>query len=142
MKLLKELAVELDNHLKMEEETMMHLLIEYFTKRELWALDSFIVVRVLIRNIRLYFTLCTCALKVIIILIIFMQNPILGYCDKDTLIKITLWWFKNISLSEGKALLGNFIKAGKQPPMPLEEWKQIQDDIPALQQFSIEDIMT
>ena len=55
MKLLKELAVELDNHLKMEEETMMHLLIENFTRRELWALDSFIVVRV--TNIRLYFTL-------------------------------------------------------------------------------------
>ena len=67
LKLLKELAVELDNHLKMEEETMMHLLIENFTRRELWALDSFIVVRV--TNIRLYFTLCTCALKVIIILI-------------------------------------------------------------------------
>jgi len=48
LKLLKELAVELNDHLKMEEENMMHLLIENFTKRELWALDSFIVVSVMI----------------------------------------------------------------------------------------------
>ena len=60
MKLLKELAVELDNHLKIEEETMIHLLIENFTKRELWALDSFIVVRVLISDCILHsLYLCT-----------------------------------------------------------------------------------
>lgn len=48
LKLLKELAVELDDHLKMEEENMIHLLIENFTKRELWVLDSFIVVSLII----------------------------------------------------------------------------------------------
>ena len=41
-----------------------------------------------------------------------------------------------------KVLLGNLIKAGKQPPMPIEKWKQMQDNIPALQKFAIEDIMS
>lgn len=58
---LKQLATALDEHLKKEEETIMPLLLEHFTTRELWALDSFIV------------------------------NPKLDYCDKETLIKITKW---------------------------------------------------
>ena len=61
LKLLKELASELDEHLKREEETIMPLLLEHFTERELWAIDSFIV------------------------------NEKLDYCDKETLIKITKW---------------------------------------------------
>ena len=72
LKLLKELAVELDDHLKMEEENMMHLLIENFTKRELWALDSFIVVSVMMEyctNVSIvYLTLhCTEILHVLYI---------------------------------------------------------------------------
>ena len=110
--LLKELASELDKHLSEEEETIMPMLLENFTHRELWALDSFIV------------------------------NEKLDYCDKETLIDITKWWFGNISTSEMYPLLKNFIKAGKQPPMPIEEWKKFQDDIPALQKFPTEDLMS
>jgi len=111
-KLLKSLETELDAHLKKEEANVMPLLLEKFSERELWALDSFIV------------------------------NPKLGYCDQKTLMTITKWWFGNIRLSEGKPLLRNFIRAGKQPPMPLEEWKKLQDDIPALQKFPTEDLVS
>ena len=113
LKLLKKLAVNLEIHLKREEEVMMFLLMKYFSKRDLWALDSFIV------------------------------NPKLTYCDnKEMLIKIIRWWLSNIQISEGRKLLVNFIKAGRQPPLPIEEWKKLQDDIPELQKFPTEDIMT
>lgn len=112
LSLLRELASELDKHLNQEEETVMPLLLETFSHRELWALDSFIV------------------------------NEKLDYCDKETLIDITKWWFGNISTSEMYPLLKNFIKAGKQPPMPVKAWKKFQDDIPALQKFPMEDLMS
>ena len=34
-----------------------------------------------------------------------------------------------------------FIAAGKHPPMDLEEWKKLQDDIPALQKFDTADLV-
>lgn len=105
------LVEELDIHLAREEENIMPLLLEKFSTRQLWAIDSFII------------------------------NEKLGYCDKDMLIKITKWWFGNISLKEGWPLLKNFIAAGKQPPMDLEEWKKLQDDIPALQKFDTADLV-
>ena len=112
LQLLRDLAIELDNHLNREEEVMMGLLIKYFSKRELWALDSFIV------------------------------NPKLDYCDtKDSLIQITKWWFSNICISEGRKLLVNFVRAGRQPPMPIEDWKKLQNVIPALKKYSINDII-
>ena len=111
VEILNKLASELDRHLAAEEETMIPLLLDNFTLRELWALDSFII------------------------------NPKLGYCDKETLIKIMKWWFGNLSVKEAWPLLKNFIKAGKQPPMPLEGWKKLQDDIPALQKFPTEDLV-
>ena len=90
---------------------MVPLLLRNFTERELWAIDSFIV------------------------------NPKLGYCDKETLIKITFWWFGNIRVSEGWPLMKNFIKSGNQKSMPLKEWKKIQDMVPALQKFPTEDLV-
>lgn len=110
--ILKKLSSGLDEHLEREEATLVPLLLNSFSLRELWAIDSFII------------------------------NPKLGYCDKDTLMKITKWWFSNISVAEAWPLLKNFIKAGKQKPMPLEEWKKIQDLVPALQKFPTEDLVS
>mmetsp|Transcript_16353 Transcript_16353/g.21631 ORF Transcript_16353/g.21631 Transcript_16353/m.21631 type:complete len:307 (+) Transcript_16353:85-1005(+) len=107
---LKELESKLDKHLLSEEKNIMPLMLEKFTTRELWALDSFIV------------------------------NEKLGYCDKDMLMKITKWWFTHISVKEGWPLFKNFIQAGKQPEMPIEEWKKLQDTIPALQKYATEDL--
>lgn len=109
---LKELSTELEEHLSREESTMVPLLMDCFSLRELWAIDSFII------------------------------NPKLDYCDKATLIKITKWWFSNISIKEGWPLLKNFIKAGKQAPMPLEEWKKLQDMVPALSKFPTKDLIS
>ncbi len=108
---LTELESHLDEHLLREEKNIMPLMLEKFTTRELWALDSFIV------------------------------NDKLGYCDKEMLMKVTKWWFANISVKEGWPLLNNFIKAGKQPEMPLEDWKKLQDTIVALQKFPTEDLV-
>lgn len=89
LNLLHSLADELDKHLQKEEEAVMPLLLEAFTRRELWALDSFIV------------------------------NPNLDYAgEPSVLMAITKWWFGNISVKEGWPLLQNFIKAGNQKPMP------------------------
>lgn len=62
--------------------------------------------------------------------------------DKDTLIVITKWWFGNISIKEGILLFQNFARAGNQAPMPIEDWKKLQDTIPALKTFATEDIMS
>lgn len=107
-----ELETALDEHLLQEELYVMPLMLKAFTTRELWALDSFIV------------------------------NEKLGYCDKDTLIVITKWWFGNISLKECIPLFQNFARAGNQAPMPIEDWKKLQDTIPALKNFATEDIMS
>ena len=112
MKLLEGLAVTLDTHLKKEEKSMTRLLMKHFSRRELWAIDSFVV------------------------------NPKLSYCDKDTLVKITLWWFNNISLGEASRLMVNFIKVGIQSPMQVGKWKDLQAGIPALQNYPVEDIMS
>jgi hypothetical protein len=109
---LSELETALDEHLLQEELYVMPLMLKAFTTRELWALDSFIV------------------------------NEKLGYCDKDTLIVITKWWFGNISIKEGILLFQNFARAGNQAPMPIEDWKKLQDTIPALKTFATEDIMS
>ena len=109
---LSELETALDEHLLQEELHVMPLMLNAFTTRELWALDSFIV------------------------------NEKLGYCDKDLLIVITKWWFGNISIKEGIPLFQNFARAGNQPPMPIEDWKKLQDTIPALKTFATEDIMS
>lgn len=105
-------STEFEEHLSREESTMVPLLMDCFSLRELWAIDSFII------------------------------NPKLDYCDKATLIKITKWWFSNISIKEGWPLLKNFIKAGKQAPMPLEEWKKLQDMVPALLKFPTKDLIS
>lgn len=107
-----ELETALDEHLLQEELYVMPLMLKAFTTRELWALDSFIV------------------------------NEKLGYCDKDTLIVVTKWWFGNISLKESIPLFQNFARAGNQAPMPIEDWKKLQDTIPALENFATEDIMS
>lgn len=109
---LSELETVLDEHLLQEELNVMPLMLKAFTTRELWALDSFIV------------------------------NEKLGYCDKDTLIVITKWWFGNISIKESIPLFQNFARAGNQTPMPIEDWKKLQDAIPALKTFATEDIMS
>lgn len=112
LQILTVLAVELDEHLVNEEKHIMPLMLKTFYKRELWALDSFIV------------------------------NPKLGYCDNELLTIITKWWFCNISIKEGWPLLKKLVAAGNQPPMPLENWKKLQDTIPTLSKFSTEDIMS
>lgn len=108
---LKDLEIVLDQHLVHEEKYIMPLMMEAFSTRELWALDSFII------------------------------NPKLGYCDNDMLMTVTKWWFGNLSIKEWWPLLKNFVAAGNQPPMSLEDWKKIQDIIPALSKFPTEDLI-
>ena len=56
--ILKQLSVELEEHLDREETMFVPLLLSSFSLRELWAIDSFII------------------------------NRNLGYCDKEILIKL------------------------------------------------------
>mmetsp|Transcript_5270 Transcript_5270/g.15328 ORF Transcript_5270/g.15328 Transcript_5270/m.15328 type:complete len:203 (-) Transcript_5270:632-1240(-) len=73
---LKDLEAAQGTHLVNEETNIMPLImLEAFTTRELWALDSFIV------------------------------NHKLGYCDKEMIIAITKWWFGNVSVREGWPLM-------------------------------------
>merc|ERR1712032_1657957 len=74
-KALQELKEALMQHLEEDEHTIMPAMVNTFSFDELWALDSLIV------------------------------NPKLDYCKKDMLLKITFWWFGNISYGEGWALL-------------------------------------
>ena len=109
--ILHQLSQDLETHLEREEAILVPLLLRCFSLSELRAIGSLIV------------------------------NPKLDFCDKETLIKITKWWFSNISITEGWPLLQNFIKAGKQSPLPLEKWKEIQDLAPSLQKFPTEDLV-
>jgi hypothetical protein len=112
LNLLKQLAIELESHLQRKEECIPQLLLKHFSKRELWALYSF------------------------------MFNPKLNYIDnKKTLMKVTKWWFANISVAEGSRLAVHFVKCNKQPHMTHENWRRIQADIPALQTYNVQDII-
>lgn len=108
---LLELQKALLPHLEEEEREVMPKMLAAFTTRELWALDSFIV------------------------------NEKLGYCPKDQLIRITKWWFSNMTTSECWGLLKNFVRAGMQPEMPAEDWLRLQASIPALKDRPLEEIM-
>ena len=41
-----------------------------------------------------------------------------------------------------RKLFQNFARAGNQAPMPIEDWKKLQDTIPALKTVATEDIMS
>lgn len=100
----------LEEHLQEEEREVMPRMLQYFTYRELWALDSIII------------------------------NPNLGYCPPDVLLRITLWWFRNIGVGEGWSLLKNFVRAINQPPMAIEKWEELRTPLSALRDVSIQDL--
>lgn len=102
----------LEEHLQEEEREVMPRMLQYFTYRELWALDSFII------------------------------NPNLGYCPPDVLVRITFWWFRNIGVGEGWRLLKNFVRAGNQPPMTIEKWEELRSPLSALRDVRIQDLMS
>merc|ERR1712032_306055 len=108
---LKALRDAIFPHFDEEEREIMPRMLENFTERELWALDSFIV------------------------------NPNLDYCPQDVLLRITFWWFANTSLREGWAFFQNLMRSGKQPRMGKDFWATINALVPALQGHSLEDLM-
>jgi len=107
---LQELKDALMQHLDEEEDAIMLAMVNTFSVDELWALDSLIV------------------------------NPKLDYCPKDLLVKITIWWFGNISWGEGWALLKNFRTAGSAGKLPSDQWQKLVAGIPALQGLSLEEV--
>eukprot|EP00931_Biecheleriopsis_adriatica_P030430 TRINITY_DN1793_c0_g1_i1.p1 TRINITY_DN1793_c0_g1~~TRINITY_DN1793_c0_g1_i1.p1 ORF type:complete len:250 (-),score=74.64 TRINITY_DN1793_c0_g1_i1:124-873(-) len=109
-KALQEIKKTLMQHLEEEEENIMPAMLDKFTFDELWALDSLII------------------------------NPKLGYCDQDMLMKITFWWFGNITSAEGWALMKNFGAAGSNGKLPRAAWESLVALIPVLKGRDLEDI--
>jgi len=107
---LLELRDALMQHLHEEEHTIMPAMVEHFSTEELWALDSLIV------------------------------NEKLGYVDKDLLVKITMWWFGNITSGEGWALMKNFAAAASSGKLPRSQWALLQSEIPVLRGKSLEEV--
>jgi len=64
----------------------------------------------------------------------------MGYVDNDLLMKITFWWFGNITSSEGWSLMKNFGVAGKSGKLTRSHWQKLQSQIPALQGKPLEDV--
>lgn len=102
----------LEEHLQEEEREVMPRMLQYFTYRELWALDSLII------------------------------NPKLGYCPPGIFVRITLWWFRNICVGEAWSLLKNFVRAGNQPRMSIDKWEELRSTISALRDVPIQDLMS
>jgi len=102
----------LEEHLQEEEREVMPRMLQYFTYRELWALDSMII------------------------------NPKLDYCPPDILVRITLWWFRNISVGEAWSLLKNFARAGNQPRMSIDKWEELRAPLPVLRDVPIQNLMS
>lgn len=102
----------LQEHLQEEEREVMPRMLQYFSYRELWALDSIII------------------------------NPKLNYCPPDVLVRITSWWFRNICVGEAWSLLKNFVRAGSQPRMSIDKWEELRSPLSVLRDVSIQDLMS
>jgi len=110
-KALERVHEELLRHLDEEEDAIMPAMVQYFTVDELWAMDSLIV------------------------------NPKLGYCDEAMLKTITLWWFGNITSSEGWELFQTFATVKNKGKLKRPNWEELIATMPGLYGKPFEDIV-